>query len=131
MKNILILFTLIVLPTSVLFSQTNDSSTIEDYKIEIVGTWVHENDSLTKIVFSNDNKIRHYEGAQLRLIEHYEITRTCDGETIAANKGYFLKTYSDKHGEFCAYIEGLNYENNGFFSLMTKNQGKIVVYIKQ
>ena len=131
MKNILILLTLILLSSCSLFSQTNDNSTIEDYKREIIGTWIHENDSLTKLVFSNDNKISHYEGTQLRFTENYEITRTCDGETIPNNKEYFLKTYSDKYGEFCVYIEGLNYENNGLMSIMTKIQGKIVVYKKQ
>lgn len=131
MKNILTFLTLALFSSCVLFSQTNDNSTIEDYRKEIIGTWINENNSNTKIEFTNDGKIKRYFKNALKFINKYYISRTCDGEMISLNKGYFLKTITNKGNEFCAYIEGLNYENNGLFSIMTKNQGKIVVYKKQ
>ena len=131
MKNILILLTLILLSSCSLFSQTNDNSTIEDYKNEIIGTWVHENHSNTKIEFTINGKIKRYYNNILKHTDKYYISRTCDGETIPNGKGYFLKTTTNSGNEFCAYIEGLNYENNGLMSIMTKIQGKMVVYKKQ
>ena len=111
------------------YSQTDLNSTIQDYQQEILGIWVLETDSETKMEFLDNGTINHYYGNQLRLSESYEITETCDGET-KGNGTYFLKTFSNTNDFFCSYVEGLNFEGSNMMSLMTKDQGKIVVYVR-
>ena len=56
MKNIiLILLTLTLLSSCSLFSQTNDNSTIEDYKREIIGTWINQDEPFNKWIFTKNN----------------------------------------------------------------------------
>lgn len=109
-------------------SQTNLDSTLEDYQQEILGVWIMENHPETKIEFTSNGEINRLYDDILESTDQYVITNTCDGET--QTETYFLKTIDSDGSIFCAYIEGLNFEGNNMMSLMTKNQGKIVVYVR-
>ena len=108
-------------------SQKDLNSAIDDYRSEILGEWVLENDVTTKLEFFDTGKVNFYEEGQLVRNENYLITVSCDGETIS-DGGLFLKLFKSESDVFCSYIEGINFNNNGLMSLMTKNQGKIIVY---
>lgn len=114
-----------------------DNPEIIQLKEKIQGTWVLENDSTTKLVFNENDQVKEYSNDELISTKNYEITNSCDGESLNYNLNsdntYFLKTYAngEENDPFCAYIEGIDCNDNGVLSLMTKNQGKIIVYQKQ
>ncbi len=110
------------------YSQTDLNSNILDYQQEILGVWIMENHSDTKIEFTSNGEIKRFYDNILESTDQYVITNTCDGET--QTETYFLKTIDEDGSVFCAYIEGLNYEGNNMMSIMTKDQGKIVVYVR-
>lgn len=110
-------------------SQTNLNSTIDDYKEEILGIWLLESDLNSKVEFLENGTVKYYYGSELKRSEYYEITNSCDGEIISTG-GFFLKSFKNNEGVFCAYIEGINFKNGGLLSLTTKNQGKVIVYKK-
>lgn len=96
---------------------------------EIIGAWHFESDTESIITFSEDGIVKRFFGDTLQSTSNYEITENCDGEELQ-NNNFFLKETDDKGSSFCLYIEGINYDNNGFFTLMTKSQGKVVVLKK-
>jgi hypothetical protein len=51
----------------------------EDPETEILGFWVLENDSSTKIEFTIDGQIKTYVDNQLESTDLYQITNSCDG----------------------------------------------------
>ena len=106
-----------------------DYQTKDELANQIIGSWHLENSAEDRITFLKDGTVKRFDENGLISSDKYEITKDCDGEKLS-NTDFFLKII-DKNGiSSCAYIEGINYDNNGFFSLMTKNQGKIVVYKK-
>lgn len=111
-------------------SQTNINSSIEQYREEILGVWILENDSETKIEFLEDGTVNNYYGEELRSTENYVITGSCNGEN-QADGTFILKQYSSIDDYFCSYIEGLNFNGSNMLSLMTFNQGKIIVFIRE
>jgi hypothetical protein len=106
-------------------------SVIDSLEQEILGMWVLENDSSTKIKFESNGDIKYYSGNALVDTATYEITVTCDGEQQGLGSGiYFLKRYPNQGGSTCAYIENINYNGNNRMVLMTQDQGKIIVYVR-
>jgi hypothetical protein len=101
----------------------------DELEKEIIGTWYREIDEDSKYVFSENGWIKHYYINKFQDSSTYAITANCGNENLA-NSQYFLKeTYKNGSTE-CAYIEGINVDDNSFFSLMTKN-GKVVVFKKE
>ena len=94
---------------------------------QIIGSWHLENNAQERIIFFKDGTVERYNGNELRSAGKYEITDNCEGEKLS-NENFFLEEISENGISSCYYIESINYNNNGIFSLMTKNQGKIVVY---
>ncbi|MCB7479827.1 hypothetical protein [Christiangramia sediminis] len=100
-----------------------------ELKKQIIGTWHHEKSPEDKIVFFKDGSLKRFLGDNLRSTSRYKITKECDGEKLLQNN-FFLKETSQNGTSSCAYIEGVNYNGNGILSLMTKSQGKIIVFKK-
>lgn len=97
----------------------------------IIGVWVLENDSTTKIEFLTNSVVKSYENNVLKYTDTYSIGNTCGGETLSNNE-LFLKTIDGEDGtEYCDIINGINEDNNGILSLTTSNQGKTIIYVKQ
>lgn len=112
-------------------AQTNLDSTLEDYQNEILGTWVLESDSQTRFEFLENGIIKTYYGSELRSIENYIITNSCENDDQDSDE-IILKQFSDDDSDFfCSYIEGLNFEGSNMMSLMSFNQGKIVVLVRE
>jgi len=117
----------ILLLFSINISSAQDYQTKDELKNQIIGSWHLENSIQDKIIFFEDGTIKRFYENELQSSGNYEITKKCEGETLS-NKSYFLKEISENGSSFCAYIDSINYVNNGFFTLMTKNRGKIVIY---
>lgn len=103
---------------------------------KIQGTWVLESNSSVKLEFNDLGELKQFENGKLISTELFKITSECGGENLTGNdisNRYFLKTYQKgKENEpVCAYLEGVDYKGNGFLSLMTQNQGRIIVYKKE
>lgn len=121
-------FTLILLFfTNLCLSQAPQTKSELESKIK--GTWYLENDSKSKIEFSDNFIVKRYYENELRQTNNYEIVNSCGGERSPENE-YFLKETDQNGNSTCFYIESINYDNNGIFSMMTQSQGKVVVLKK-
>ncbi|WP_026915887.1 hypothetical protein [Christiangramia portivictoriae] len=104
-----------------------DYQTKDELENQIIGSWHLENSAEDRIIFFKDGTVKRSDENGSISADKYEITKDCNGEKLS-NKNFFLKIIGENGISSCAYIEGINYDNNGIFSLMTKNQGKIIVY---
>ncbi len=104
-----------------------DYQTKDELENQIIGSWHLENSAEDRITFFKDGTVKRFDENGLIFSDKYEITKDCDGEKLS-NTDFFLKMIGENGIASCAYIEGINYDNNGIFSLMTKNQGKMIVY---
>ena len=107
-------------------SCAQDYQSKSDLEKEIVGTWHYEIEPKSKITFSDDGIVKRYFEDKLQYTSRYEITDNCEGEKLQ-DRHFFLKENDDKGSSYCLYIQAINYNNNGFFTLMTISQGKIIV----
>jgi len=97
---------------------------------EIIGTWILENDSNTKLIFQTNGTVKTYYSNVLHSTHQYEINNVCDGETL--NNQLFLKTLNNQNEAIdCSYLDSVNYNNNGKMTLVSQNQGKVIVFNKQ
>ncbi len=123
------------LKITILYLLLTNTACAQDYQSknelenEIIGSWHLENSPEDKITFYKDGTVKRYIGEVLRTTSKYEITKECNEEKLF-NNGSFLKEINENGISSCAYIEAINYDDNGFFSLMTQSQGKIIVYKK-
>jgi hypothetical protein len=117
------IFLLILLGTHTISAQEYQSK--PELEKEIVGTWHYENEPKSKIVFYDNGTLKRYFEKELQSVSSYEITSNCDGEVLPENQFFLQET--DKNDSFCSYIEAINFNKNGIFSLMTKSQGRIIV----
>jgi len=122
------IFTVLIL-IAIQFSGCKESK-IEEYKKDILGMWILESDPETKIEFLEDGTVNNYYGEELRSTEYYVITSSCNGEN-RADGTFVLKQFSSVDDYFCSYIEGLNINDSNMLSLMTFNQGKIIVFVRE
>lgn len=118
----------ILLFTNLCLSQNNQTKM--ELERKIIGTWYLEGDSISKFVFDDNSKAKRFNGDKLARISHYAIVKTCGKEKLSENE-FFLKEIYQNGAEACFYIESLDYDGNGIFSMMTKSQGKVVVLKKQ
>ena len=110
------------------YAQDYNSKT--ELQHEIIGIWHLEKTPEDKIAFFKDGTLKRFVGDTLKSISNYKITKDCNGEKLLTND-WFLKETDRDGASSCAYIEGINSNNNGILSLMTKSQGKIVIYKKE
>lgn len=127
-EHIIVSFLVIISLSYKSKAQTNLESTLEDYQHEILGEWVLENHPDTKIKFTANGEIKKYYDNILDATDQYEITNTCDD--VNQSDVYILKIIDQDGDSFCSFIEGLNFNGSNMMSLMTFNQGKIVVYVR-
>ncbi len=106
-----------------------DHQTKSELEKEILGTWILEKDPRTKITFEENGIMRTFGNNKLRSTVNYEISETCNGEGL--EEGFFLKVEEQDSGSSCSFIESINYNNNDNFTLITEQQGKIVVFTKE
>ena len=118
---------LLLIITNIGCAQNHQSK--NELEKEIIGSWHLENSTRDKITFFKDGTVKRFVDDELKSIGKYEITKKCD-EEVLSNKNFFLKEIDANGFSSCAYIEAINYDNNGILSLMTKNQGKVVIYEK-
>lgn len=103
-----------------------------DYATEIIGTWILNDDHLSKSEFKSNNKrIDSYEGI---IIDNstYSITGTCNGESLSINE-YFLKSVdTDDNFTSCEIINNIHTDSNGVKTLsLTSERGELITYTKQ
>lgn len=131
-KSICMLFLLALsFPASRAVAQEiyNPGQVIDSLEQEISGTWVKENNPNNKVEFKTNGVVNFYWNSNITKTKNYEISTACHGEN-PNNNTYLLKIYSNSGDVSCAYIENLNYNGNDRLVLMTKNQGKIIVYVR-
>ena len=124
MKYLKVTFLLLLISN---ISYAQDYQSKPELENQITGSWHLENSIQDRITFFKDGTVKRFVGDELRYTGKYEITKKCNGEKLL-NEDYFLREISENGTSNCAYIETINYNNNGYLSLMTKNQGKIIVY---
>jgi len=128
--HVKLLLTLLMFSGGCCHSQNRkpENDTIAQMKEEIQGSWIMKNDATSKLIFGENGQVKEYADGELISTKNYDITTSCNGET--SNNTYFLKTFAEEEEDnpSCAYIEGINCDNNHILSLMTTNQGKIIVY---
>ena len=117
MKYLEITF-LLLLISNICYAQDYQSKT--ELENQITGSWHLENSIQDRITFFKDGTVMRFVGDELRYIGKYEITKKCNGEKLSS-EGFFLREISENGISDCAYIEAINYENNRYLSLMTKN----------
>ncbi|WP_373057664.1 hypothetical protein [Zunongwangia sp. H14] len=127
MKSLKVLF-LFLLTTKQLSAQNQQSKA--ELEKEIIGSWHYENSSQDKIIYFEDGTVKRYHAEVLRSTGKYEIVKECDGEKLQHDNFFLKETDRDRGASVCVYIEAINFENNGIFSIMTRPQGKIVVLKK-
>lgn len=104
---------------------STETSQIKD---KLIGSWLLEANTANKVVFTADNKLKRYYGGVLQSTETFTINNTCDDETLSS--GYFLITTSATGSKGCMYIDNIDCNNSGRLTLVSKEQGKIIVYKK-
>jgi len=119
---------IILLFTNLCLSQNFQTKT--ELERKIIGTWNLEGDLISKFVFNDNSKVKRFDGNKLTRTSHYAIVKTCGEEKLSGNE-FFLKETDQNGTEACFYIESIDYDNDGIFSMMTKFQGKVVVLKKQ
>lgn len=132
MKNIITLIALISLNYATnAQTDTNDQvGLISQYQESIVGEWLLENDSNTKYVFAETGEVRIYLAGILDEISTYDITAEC-GDIEHSDPEIFLSIINSSQSISCSYLETLDYEGGGKMTLLTDNQGKVIVFLKQ
>jgi len=103
----------ILLLFSIHISTAQDYQKKDELESQIIGSWYLENSNEDKITFFEDGTIKRFYMNELQSSGKFEITKKCEGEKLS-NNGYFLKEISKNGSSFCAYIESIDYDNNGF-----------------
>lgn len=101
------------------------------YKTLIVGTWIAEDDSSNKVIFSSDNKIKVYIDNNLEDTTFYELSLTCNSNS---NNSYdvFLKIKIDTTTYNCDIINNIVTDSTNKTILSITNQkGQLEKFFKQ
>lgn len=93
---------------------------------DILGMWVLEDDPATKVEFLTNGTVKNYTGNVHESTDQYAITNVApDGAT---SSDLYLKITFPEGDSFYYLINGINANNSNLLSLMTMNQGKVIVY---
>lgn len=107
--------------------QDSSQTEISQIKNKLIGSWVLEKAPSNKITFTSDNKLKSYHDGVLKWTDSFMIGSSCDEETLSS--GYFLITTSSEGIKSCDYIDHLSdTDGRGRLVLITRNQGKIIIY---
>ena len=98
---------------------------------EILGFWVLENDSTTKIQFLANGELKYYEDNILKYTDSYTISNECGGH-VSEDESVFLKTIDGEYGTVScdAIMNGVYAPNSTTLTLMNDN-GKLAIYNRQ
>ena len=110
---------------------SDKNSTVQD-STKILGTWVSEEDSNWKLVFTSDGKcIQHY-GDEVISNESFSISNTspqCGFEvTVNADSAFLQLTDMGDGSMICYYITGLHDE---YLTLSVVGQGGVLAFSKK
>lgn len=128
--NMHYLLTLLLFIFFTLTANAQDYQSKAELEKEILGTWSREDSPGALLKFYRNGKLERYYKGELSSTSLYEITKTCDGET--SKKGdYFLKELRGDDFVACAYIEHINANGKGLFTIMSAQRGQIIIYCKE
>ncbi len=98
----------------------------------ILGVWIMENSPSDKLEFLANGQMKCYDNNTLLYTDFYNITNSCNGETLSNNE-FFLKVIDSNDGTVsCAILlNGVYEDNSTTLTLLTEGQGKVVIYHKQ
>lgn len=103
----------------------------------IIGTWISEQDSKSKWVFSSDLKCKSFYNGVLKNTYTYKISNTnqqCGKEVHVDSKTSYLElsNISDSTDKLCYEINGFHTDENGVktLSLMPLEQGGYMIFVK-
>ena len=100
---------------------------VEETK-KILGFWVLEKDTSSKVEFLANGEMRSYESDKLVSIDRYSISSSCERASSTLPNEKYLRIVFEDGDVFCYYINGINGNNSGILSLMTTTNGRIVIY---
>lgn len=100
---------------------------------EIIGTWISNDDSTYKIVFTQNGYERSYHNNILSSTFIYSITTQCNGQTLTESYDIFLKVVDADDSEvYCHFLNGIHTDENGVKTLSIRTErGKLELYTKQ
>lgn len=105
------------------FTNTNEPNT------EILGVWYLEGDSSVKLEFTINNQMKTYIDNVIESTDYYNISNSCNGQTISVNT-LFLKVTDGEDGSiYCNIINGINEDGSNILSMISES-GKILVYTR-
>ena len=96
--------------------------------IEILGTWINEQDTSYKLVFLNTGILKEYVNDELMGTLNYSISHRCGSENDS-NAEFLKKTESDG-STYCFEINGINVNNSGILSIRSMENGKLYTFNK-
>ena len=101
--------------------------------IKIVGTWISNNDSTYKLIFTSDGLQKSYYDNILSSTFSYTITTKCKDQILTTDYDIFLKVIDiDDNETYCHLLNGIHTENNGVKTLsITTERGKLYLFTKQ
>jgi len=102
-----------------------------NFAIEIIETWVSDDDNLWKIQFtSNGQRIDYYENIVIDSSNYY-ITNTC-GSYTRTNNELFLKSVDSDNFILCELLNNVHTDEDGVKTLsITTARGKLLSFTKQ
>ncbi|NER14838.1 hypothetical protein GWK08_15385 [Leptobacterium flavescens] len=111
-------------------TQTNVNAYADENPFpEITATWVNEEDSKSKWVFTSSGEIHQYYENQLVSTSNYSISHVC-GESTSPEL-YFLKITASGGSEQCYEINGVNANNSGKLSITLTANGETALFDKE
>lgn len=108
----------------------NSPETLQTPEERILGTWVMESSPSDKIVFNSNGELKKYVGNTLEYTDTYSITNSC--HKITSHDLLYLKQIDSEDGDvYCTLIaDGIYSDNSNSLTLITEEQGKIIIYVR-
>ena len=127
--NKLKLITLIMLLSITYSCKAQSQLQISNYNTEIIGTWVSNEDSSYKRVFTSNGICNDYSEEELVSTYTYNISTSCEEENT---HGFiYLNLIDEDNDKYCFEINAINENNSNVLSLTGLMRGKIQLYTKQ
>ena len=96
--------------------------------IEIIGTWINEQDTSYKLVFLDAGILKEYVNNELTVTLNYTISHRCGNENDSSAE--FLKKIESDGSTYCFEINGVNENNSGILSIRSMENGKLYTFNK-
>lgn len=96
--------------------------------VEILGTWINEQDTSYKLVFLDAGILKEYVNDELTVTLNYTISHRCGSENDLSTE--FLKKIESDGSTYCFEINGVNENNSGILSIRSMENGKLYTFNK-